>query len=200
MSTDSISAIVLAGGLARRMGGQDKGLLPLNGRPLIAWVLERLAPQVDEILISANRHLGDYAELGHPVVTDDDQPDRRGPLAGILAAGRRATGEWLLIAPCDAPFLPLDLAPRLLARAQAGDARLVCAADETRTQHATMLLHRDLLDSVAAQLAQGQLKVQAWQAAQGCAVERFADTPHAFLNVNSPDDLAAAERLAAAQG
>ena len=199
MSTDSISAIVLAGGQARRMGGRDKGLIPLAGRPLIAWVLARLAAQVDEILISANRHLDDYAALGHPVVTDD-LPDQRGPLAGIVAAGRRAKGRWLLVVPCDAPFLPLDLACRLLAAARADNTRLACAADARQTHHATMLLHRDLLDSVAARLAQGQLKVQAWQAGQDCAVAHFADAPHAFLNINTPDDLAVAERLAAAQG
>ncbi|MBI5937682.1 MAG: molybdenum cofactor guanylyltransferase [Betaproteobacteria bacterium] len=191
-----ISAIVLAGGQARRMDGQDKGLIPLEGRPLIAWVLERLAPQADEIVVSANRHWDEYARFGHPVV-GDASADYRGPLAGIHAAGQHAKGEWLLVAPCDTPFLPNDLAQRLLARARAEGARLACAADDAQVHPTTMLMHRDLLDSLGEYLARGQFKVRAWQAENGCAVARFTDDAHAFMNINSPDDLAAARRIAA---
>lgn len=191
-----ISAIVLAGGQARRMDGQDKGLIPLEGRALIAWVLERLAPQVDEIVVSANRHVDEYARFGHPVV-GDASADYRGPLAGIHAAGQRAKGEWLLVAPCDTPFLPNDLAQRLLARARAEGARLACAADDAQVHPTAMLMHRDLLDSLGEYLARGQFKVRAWQTENGCAVARFTDDAHAFMNINSPDDLAAARRIAA---
>ncbi len=191
----SISAIVLAGGQARRMAGRDKGLIPFNGLPLIASVLHRLAPQVDEIIISANRHMDEYAKLGYPVVTDGSA-DYRGPLAGIHAAGQRSKGEWLLITPCDTPFLPLDLARRLLTQAQASATRLACAADDTQTHPATMIMHRSLLGSLAECLAQGQLKVQAWQAAHGCAVVRFTGATQAFININTPDELAAAQQLA----
>ncbi len=190
----SISAIVLAGGQARRMAGRDKGLIPFDGLPLIAAVLHRLAPQVDEIIISANRHMDEYAKLGYPVVTDASA-DYRGPLAGIHAAGQRTRGEWLLITPCDTPFLPPDLAQRLLTQARASGVRLACAADDTQTHPATMLMHRSLLSSLAECLTQGQLKVQAWQTAHGCAVARFPGATQAFMNINTPDDLTAAQQL-----
>lgn len=187
-----ISAIVLAGGQGRRMGGQDKGLIQLAGRPLVERVLERIAPQADEVLISANRHLDVYARLGHRVVTDR-QADFLGPMAGIHAAGQLAQGEWLLVVPCDAPFLPNDLARRLLTEAQRTGARLVRAADAGQTHYTTLLMHRSLLPSLGQHVAEGKLKLQAWQSEQGAATLVFADTD-AFANINTPDDLARAER------
>lgn len=175
------------------MAGQDKGLVPLAKRPLIAWVLERLAPQVGEVLISANRNLDAYAELGYPVIPDR-QPDYNGPMAGICAAGRQAKGDWLLIVPCDAPFLPLDLADRLLDAAQRNGTRLARAADAEHTHYTTLLLHRGLLPDIAAHLADGRLKLRVWQARHNPATVIFTDEPDAFLNINTPDDLAQAEQ------
>lgn len=188
-----VGAIVLAGGQAQRMDGQDKGLIQLDGRPLIAWVLERLAPQVDEIVISANRHLDEYAKLGHPVVTDVSA-DYRGPLAGIHAAGQTIQSEWLLVAPCDTPFLPHDLAQRLLDGTQAQNTRLACAADGEHVHAATLIMHRGLLDDLGERLTQNRLKVRDWQAENNCAVVRFSNAAQAFMNINTPDDLAAARR------
>lgn len=175
------------------MGGQDKGLIALAGRPLIAWVLERIAPQVDEVLISANRHLEAYAELGYPVVADD-HADYRGPMAGIAAAGAQARGEWLLAVPCDAPFLPRDLGRRLLDHAIHAQCKLVRAADSGQIHYTTFLFQRSLLADLAAHVADGRLKLQAWQAEHGAETATFVDQPGAFLNVNTPDDLAQAER------
>ena len=190
-----ITGIILAGGKARRLGGQDKGLIEVAGRSLIARTLERIAPQVDEILISANRHLQTYAALGRRVVADA-LPDFQGPLAGIAAAARHARHDWLLTVPCDAPLLPLDLASRLIGRALDSGARLVRAADAGQTHYTVMLLHRSLLADLEDQLALGQLKVQAWQARHACETVHF-DDPDAFLNVNTPEDLLGAERLLA---
>lgn len=187
-----ISGIILAGGRARRLGGQDKGLIELAGRTLIARTLERIAPQVDEVLISANRHLEAYAALGRRVVPDS-LPDFQGPLAGIVAAASHAHHEWLLTAPCDAPFLPADLAARLIARALETGTRLVRAADAHQPHYTVMLLHRSLLADLEDQLAQGLLKVQAWQARHACETVQF-DDPDAFLNINTPEDLLHAER------
>ena len=115
----AITGLILAGGRARRMGGEDKGLIPLAGRPLIAWVIDALAPQVGRILISANRNQAAYAAFGHPVIGDEavgaELAGFQGPLAGIAAAMTRMETPWLLTLPCDAPLAPADLASRLAA-------------------------------------------------------------------------------------
>jgi len=114
---EHLTGLILAGGRARRMGGHDKGLIPLAGRPLIAWVIDALAPQVGRILISANRHQAAYAGFGHPVIGDDaggaDLAGFQGPLAGIAAAMIQMETPWLLTLSCDVPLPPVDLASRL---------------------------------------------------------------------------------------
>jgi molybdopterin-guanine dinucleotide biosynthesis protein A len=176
--------------------GRDKGLITLGGRPLTAWVLDRLRPQVADMVISANRNLEAYAALACPVVADT-LPGQPGPLAGILAAAALAIQDWLLVAPCDTPFLPADLAARMLARAEAEGVRLVRAADAERIHYAVMLLHRSLLPELAASLASGERSVRAWQARHPHTEARF-DARNAFLNVNTEDDLRRAEAMLAA--
>lgn len=193
--TAEVAAIVLAGGRGRRLDGRDKGLVELAGRPLAAWVIERLRPQAGEIVVSANRNLDAYAALGCPVVPDT-LPGQPGPLAGILAAAGRVAADWLLVTPCDTPFLPADLATRLLSQARTCGVPLVRAADGERVHYAVMLLHRCLLADLAAALAGGERRVQAWQARLPHADARFAD-PLAFFNVNDADDLRRAEAEAA---
>jgi molybdopterin-guanine dinucleotide biosynthesis protein A len=188
-----LSAVVLAGGRGERLGGMDKGLALLAGKPLIAHVLARLAPQVDDIVISANRNAERYAEFGAPVVADAEA-DFPGPLAGILAGAARARHDWLLVVPCDTPFLPDDLGVGLLAAARAADTRLARASDGSRGHYAIMLLRRELLADLATWLAAGERRVQAWQARHAPAEAIFADSD-AFLNLNTPDDLRLAERL-----
>lgn len=194
MPNPDIAAIVLAGGRGRRMDERDKGLVELAGRPLTAWVIERLRPQVDEIVVSANRNLDTYAGLGCPVLPDN-LPDQPGPLAGILAAAAQTRADWLLVAPCDTPFLPADLAARMLAKAHESGVPLVRAADGERIHYAVMLMHRRLLDDLAAALAAGERRVQAWQARQPHAEAHFAD-PAAFHNINTAAQLGEAEILA----
>lgn len=190
-----ITAVILAGGLARRFKGEDKGLIQLARRPLAAWVAERLQDHVAEVLLNANRNLGEYAAIGHTVVADH-LPGNLGPLAGLLAAGRTAQNEWLLSVPCDAPFLPLDLAMHLHAQALANDVRMVRAADETGTHYAVMLMHRSLLAELDDFVRDGGRQVRAWQETQPVETVVFQGDPYAFLNVNTPDDLRTAERLA----
>ena len=189
-----MTAIVLAGGRGRRMDKRDKGLVELAGRPLASWVIARLRPQVGLVLVSANRNLEAYAALGCPVVPDS-LPDQPGPLAGILAAAAETGADWLLVTPCDTPFLPDDLAVRMLAVAHAQDVPLVRASDGERIHYAVMLLHRRLLADLAAALADGERRVQVWQARHPHAEARF-DTLNAFLNINTEDDLRLAESLA----
>ncbi|MDD4880647.1 MAG: molybdenum cofactor guanylyltransferase [Gallionellaceae bacterium] len=189
-----MTAIVLAGGRGRRMDERDKGLVDLAGRPLVSWVIDRLRPQVGEIVVSANRNLEAYAALGCAVIPDS-LPDQPGPLAGILAAAANTGADWLLATPCDTPFLPADLAARMLAVAHENGVPLVRAADGDRIHYAVMLLHRRLLADLAAALAGGERRVQAWQARHPHAEARF-DAPNAFLNINNGDDLCLAESLA----
>jgi len=190
-----VSAIILAGGLARRFKGEDKGLIELARRPLAAWVAERLRGHVAEVLLNANRNLAGYAALGYPVVADH-LPGNLGPLSGLLAAARTAQQEWLLTVPCDAPFLPLDLAIHLHAQALANDVPMVRAADETGTHYAVMLMHRSLLADLDLYVQGGGRQVRAWQEMHPVETVVFSGDPYAFLNVNTPDDLRTAERLA----
>lgn len=190
-----VSAVILAGGLARRFQGDDKGLIELAHRPLAAWSAERLSGHAAEILINANRNLSRYAPLGYTVVPDY-LPDRPGPLAGLLSAARTAQQEWLLCVPCDVPFLPLDLVMQLYDHAIASQVPLARAADETGTHFAIMLVHRELIADLDNFVREGGRQVQAWQARHKSETIYFGDDPYAFLNINTPDDLKKAERIA----
>lgn len=182
-----LAALILAGGRGRRLDERDKGLVELAGQPLVAHVIARLRPQVGEIVISANRNLEAYAAFGCPAIADD-LPGQPGPLAGILSAAKHTSADWLLVAPCDTPFLPADLAARLLDTAKRRHVQLVRAADPERIHYAVMLLHRDLLADMADALAGGEHRVQGWQARHPHADATF-DDPAAFFNVNTEDDL-----------
>ena len=185
-----VSAVILAGGRATRMGGEDKGWVELAGRPLIAHVLERLRPQVDEILINANRSHDRYQALA-PVISDDNR-DYLGPLAGMQAGLAAARHDWVLFVPCDGPALPLDLMSRFRA-ALTQDTELVVAHDGDWLQPVVALLHTSLLPSLSAALAEGERKIDIWFARHNMAVVSFTDQPDAFINLNSPDELATYE-------
>lgn len=171
------------------MGGVDKGLVDYRGRPLVEWVLATLAPQVDELVISANRNLETYAAFGYRVLPDP-LPDHAGPLAGVLAALDALRADWLLVAPCDVPALPATLAARLLDAAQRQGAVLAVAADSERVHHSTFAVHCDQRDDLAAYLARGGRTVRDWQAGLRSATVVFDAA--AFVNINTPEDLASA--------
>jgi molybdopterin-guanine dinucleotide biosynthesis protein A len=187
---DQITAVILAGGRGQRMGGADKGLQLLHGKPLIAHVLDRLQPQVRHVLINANRNLERYAQFGHPVIPDLIA-DYAGPLAGLHAALSEAKSDLVLAVPCDSPFLPLDLASRLLAALNAGSVPLAVACVGSRSQPAFCLTHRVALSNLADYLSAGGHKVAAWQESLNAHQVDFQDRAEAFQNINSPDDLAA---------
>ena len=189
-----IFGVILAGGQGRRMGGADKAFLTLVGRPLIAHVLERLEPQVDRVLISANGDPARFAGLSCEVIADD-RP--QGPLSGVLAALQRAAAlgaTHLVSVPVDTPFLPGDLVPQLLLAAEGGPEGLALACDATGDHPATAVWPVALAPALAAFLATGEAKVTRFTDAHHAARARFADTA-AFLNLNSPEDLAQAEAL-----
>lgn len=194
-----VTGLVLAGGLGRRMGGADKGLMPLAGRPLIRHVLDRLEPQVASVLISANQHLDVYRRLGHPVLTDAIT-GFAGPLAGLHAGLGAATTPLLVTVPCDSPFLPLDLVDRLLAARSAAGAQLAVARTLAQPQPVFALVERALLSHLEAFLAAGGRKVDRWYASLRVVEVAFDDVHDAFRNINTPAELAAAAAEIEAEG
>ena len=178
-----LTGVLLAGGRAERMGGRDKGLLPLAGEPLIAHGVRRLRPQVAELLISANRHQEVYQTHGCRVIGDRPDQRFRGPLAGMLAALDAARTPYLLIAPCDSPLLPLDYAARMWAVLER----------ERVTAPVFALLPVALRDYLADWLAAGEGGVGRWLHHHRPARVEFADWPALFRNVNTPEDLARLE-------
>lgn len=184
---ESITGVVLAGGLARRMGGEDKGLMALAGRPMIAHVLDALRPQVGPVLINANRNGERYAAFGHAVVADS-VAGFLGPLAGVSAALRHCTTEYLVTVPCDAPLLAPDLVGRLHAACTAVGADLAVASDGARLQPVFMLLRAALAPSLDAYLASGGRKIDIWYGGLRVAEADFADEPDSFVNVNDPGE------------
>jgi molybdopterin-guanine dinucleotide biosynthesis protein A len=183
----SVTGLVLAGGLARRMGGADKGLVPLAGRPMVEHVVDALRPQVGTILLSANRNLERYAALGCPVIADA-LDGYQGPLAGIATALRQRTTEFLVTVPCDAPLLPADLVRRLLAACEASDADVAVASDGERQQSVFLLVRARVAPALESYLAGGGRRVDAWLSRVRAAVADFSDEPWAFVNVNDPDE------------
>ncbi|MBI3374566.1 MAG: molybdenum cofactor guanylyltransferase [Betaproteobacteria bacterium] len=185
-----VTGIVLAGGQGRRMGGVDKGLQALRGRPMIAAVLERLAPQVDEVLINANQNLEAYARFGYRVVADE-VGGFAGPLAG-LASGMKAASQPLVVTvPCDSPFLPADLVARLRAALEARGADLAVAKTGAQPHPVFALARRSLLANLEAFLAAGGRKIDAWYAPLAVVEVAFDDEAEAFSNINTRDELAA---------
>ena len=172
------------------MGGIDKGLQELDGQPLVQRVLVRLAPQVDSVLISANRNLERYAGFGCPVL-GDTIPGYAGPLAGLQAALSRAATPLLVSAPCDSPFLPTDLVARLRAALDANHADLAVARVGDRVHRAFCLLRRELLPGLDRFLAGGERKVGLWHASLNLAEVSFDDEADAFDNINTLNDLQA---------
>jgi molybdopterin-guanine dinucleotide biosynthesis protein A len=185
----SITGVILAGGQGRRMGGADKGLQELGGRPMAAHVLERLAPQVGAVLISANRNLERYAALGCPVLPDNLH-GYAGPLAGLQAALARVATPLLVSVPCDSPRLPADLVVRLHRALEAESAELAVARCGDRVHRAFCLLRRELLPRLDAFLATGERRVGLWHASLKVAEVAFDDEAAAFGNINTPEELA----------
>lgn len=188
--TRGIAGLILAGGTGRRLGGLDKGLVLLADRPLVAHVIARLAPQVDDLAISANRHLDAYAALGHPVLADDLED--AGPLAGVVRGLECARRPLLAVVPCDCPFLPADLVARLEAALVRERADVACAAVGGRIQPVCALIARSLAPSLRVWLATGARRVDQWYAAQRLARADYPPDCPGFANLNTPDDLAAA--------
>ena len=183
-----VAAVILAGGMGRRVGGDDKGLIELNGKPLIAHVIDVIAPQVESLVISANRNIDQYKSFSYPVITDR-QEGFCGPLAGIDAAFAATDKPYLLCVPCDTPLLPTDLLSTLYTALQASEQPMAIATDAQRQHPVINLMKRSVHESVRSRLEQGDLKLMKWIEATGYASVDFSEQPQSLSNLNSPEDI-----------
>lgn len=189
--TNDITGLILAGGRGSRMGGVDKGLQNYQGMPMALHALMRLAPQVGDTMINANRNLGAYEAMGVPV-WPDTLADFPGPLAGLAAGLERCETPYLATVPCDCPQFPLDLVQQLAAGLADHDADIAMAATlqdgKLRTQPVFCLVKTSLLPSLLEFLQGGQRKIDAWTAQHRCIDVRFDDT-RAFAGANTLAEL-----------
>ena len=180
--------MILAGGRGTRMGGVDKGLKLLRGKPMVQWVAERFAPQVAEVLVNANQNIDKYQSLGYKVI-----PDEIGGFAGPLAGLQRGLGEaahdLVATAPCDSPFLPTDLIARLRAAMENTGAELAVAKTGDQPHPVFCLCRKSVLPGLAEFLAGGGRKIDAWYSKLKVVEVRFDDQPDAFSNVNTEAEL-----------
>jgi molybdopterin-guanine dinucleotide biosynthesis protein A len=183
-----ITGVILAGGQGRRMGGVDKGLKLLRGRPMAQWVIERLEPQVDELLINANQNLETYEHFGYRVIPDE-VGGFAGPLAGLQRGLTEARHPLVATAPCDSPFLPLDLVARLHAALVRERAQIAVAKTGAQPHPVFCLCRRDVCEDLTAFLASGGRKIDAWYARLKMVEVPFDDQAEAFSNINTPDEL-----------
>jgi molybdenum cofactor guanylyltransferase len=182
-----ITAVILAGGRGSRMGGIDKGLVELNGKPLIQHVIAAIEPQVGTLMINANRNHQTYAALGYPVVSDSLQ-DYQGPLAGFLAAMEAAQTADILTLPCDGPLLADDLVERLYQAREREQTDIAVAFDGKRLQPVYALIPTRLKASLQAYLDGGDRKIDLWYGQHRFAKADFSDIPATFVNINTPEE------------
>ena len=187
-----ITALILAGGKSRRMGGKDKGLLPFGNGLLVEHVLARTLPQVGAVVISANRNREIYARLGYPVIADPLN-GFQGPLAGFLAGLENMQTDYLLTLPCDGPYIVDDLAPRLARGLIGANADIAVAHDGGRLQPVYALLHRRVIAGLRLALEEGERTTYRWYPRNHFVTVDFSDVPQQFSNINTPEDYAGME-------
>jgi molybdenum cofactor guanylyltransferase len=189
ISKKDITAVILAGGQGRRMGGQDKGLIEFDGQPLVAILIDQLEHQLSNIMINANRNRERYQAFGYPVVSDQ-LDDYQGPLAGFACAMNTVDTDFILTLPCDGPRLAADYVARFIA-SQAQTGAPVCVADDgERLQPVHALISVDLLSSLNSFLDSGDRKIDRWYAMHDFVHTDFSDCADMFHNINTPSDQA----------
>ncbi|MGZ5161288.1 MAG: molybdenum cofactor guanylyltransferase MobA [Burkholderiales bacterium] len=188
-----VTGVVLAGGQGRRMGGVDKGLKILRGKPMVLWVIECFAPQVDEVLVNANQNLETYNGFGYRVIPDVIG-GYAGPLAGLHRGLSEARHDLVATVPCDSPFLPADLVARLLSALHAAGAELAVARTGDQAHPVFCLCRKSVLPGLTSFLEGGGRKIDAWYSALKVVEERFDDEPDGFSNINTETELRGFER------
>ncbi len=189
-----VTGVILAGGLARRMQQQDKGLILFNNRPMVSYAINAMVQVADEVLINANRSQQEYQQLGYPVFADETQ-DFSGPLAGIYTAMIKTRSPVILVMPCDSPLMKASHLQKLLDTLEARDADIAVAFDGERLQPVFLALNTSLKDSLKDYLAQGQRKIDRWLQQHKLVKVDFSDNKEVFKNINTPEDLKALEEL-----
>jgi len=191
-SSSLITGVILAGGRGSRMGSVDKGLKLLRGKPMVQWVAERFAPQVAEVLINANQNIDKYHILGFRVVPDVIG-GFAGPLAGLHRGLSEASHDLVATAPCDSPFLPLDLIARLNAALEKAGAEIAVAKTGDQPHPVFCLCRKTALPGLTEFLDSGGRKIDAWYAKLSVIEVPFDDQPDAFSNINTEEELRAFE-------
>ena len=188
---ENTTGLILAGGRAQRMNGEDKGLVQLNGHDMIEYVLASLAPQVGQLIINANRNLEAYEQLGCSVVSDE-LSDFQGPLAGFISGMQFSHSQYIVTAPCDGPFLCNDYVARLHQHLAHSQSKICVAHDGNRLQPVYALIDTSLIDSLRAFLLAGDRKIDLWYQQEHYCTADFSDTTEIFTNINTPEELALA--------
>jgi len=183
-----VSGVVLAGGLARRMNKQDKGLVLFNNKPMITYALQAIVPVVDELFINANRNIEQYQQFNYPVISDASD-DFAGPLAGVLAALNACKNDVLLVTPCDSPFMTAEGLQALLAEQQRCQADIAVAFDGERIHPVFMAIKSSLKSSLKNYLAQGERKIDRWFEQHNWVKVDFSTNPEFFSNINTLEQL-----------
>ncbi len=186
--TISISAVILAGGQAKRMGSVDKGLQPLQGKPLFQFIYDRLHSQVEHISVNANRNQAIYAVAGLPVFGDNIE-GFQGPLSGILTALERSETDFVLFVPCDSPFFPDNLLEKLKSAVDFHGVSIAYVHDGEREHPTFCLMARSLKEKLAAYLATGERRMLQFMRQNGAVSVDFSENKAAFTNINTLDEL-----------
>ena len=182
-----ITAIILAGGQGKRMGGKDKGLVKFCNHSLIQNVIEKMQPQVEQIIINANRNTAEYEALGYPVIADA-MTDFQGPLAGFMAAMNSVSSNYIVCVPCDGPMLSDKLVHRLYTQLQRENTDIAVAHDGNRMQPVYVLISTHLKTSLLEYLQSGERKIDRWYAHHKVSIVDFSDIPETFININTPQE------------
>ncbi len=189
VNNENVTGVILAGGKARRMGGRDKGLVKINNKSMVSFVIDVLKPQVSDILINANRNTEEYKKLGYEVISDKLE-DYQGPLAGIATAMACAKTDYIVTCPCDGPLLSRNLVSRLAIAISDNDVEIAVAHDGKRMQPVYALLNRNLLTSLLEYLNNGERKIDRWYSQHHYKEVDFSDNSDCFININTPEDQA----------
>ena len=190
--SNNVTGLILAGGLARRMEGQDKGLILFRGIGIAQRIAQQLHAQCESICINANRNASEYRKIGYEVFPDE-LPDYQGPLSGMLTGLKHVTTPWMITTPCDGPFVAADYVSRMKNSVDTNDHNIAVASCNGRLQPVYALLNQSLIKSLEMFLQSGERKIDKWYQQHLYSVVDFTDTPEMFENINTPEQLQALE-------
>lgn len=184
-SQRKITGLILCGGKGTRLGNKDKGLVPYRGKMLVQHMIDRVKPQVDQLLININQNENEYETFGAPLTTDADN-NYRGPLAGVLSAKSKITTEFCFVVPCDMPHIPLNTVERLLT--VIGDKPAVAVANRGRVQPLVLLIRSSIIGTISNRLKGKDKSVLGWLESIGYTTANFQDSISEFRNLNEPSE------------